>query len=437
MSVLKALEEAGTEAAGRAMHELAAGLYPLNRSITGDGLRRTLAVLRERIGIEVFEVPSGTQVFDWTVPREWNIQEAYIKGPDGRTVVDFRDSNLHVLNYSVPVQARMPLAELRPHLFTLPERPHAIPYRTSYYKDAWGFCLPHAVLESLPEGEYEVRIDSTLEAGSMSYGELLLEGTSREEVLFSCHCCHPSLANDNLSGIVVAAFLARLLRGQQHRLSYRFVFAPGTIGAIAYLAAHRERIDQIRNGLVLTCVGDAAGFHYKKSRRGAALIDRAMAHALRHSGEAFETLDFTPYGYDERQYCSPGFNLAVGCLMRSIWGTFPEYHTSDDNLEFLKPQALAGSLRLCASVVDILEGEARYRSLAPFCEPQLGKRGLYGATGGAGIAESNLARLWVLNFSDGEHGLLDIATRAGQPFHLVRAAACELEQAHLIEKIED
>ncbi len=283
-------------------------------------------------------MPSGTQVFDWTIPREWNIRDAYIKDPAGSRVVDFRRSNLHVLNYSIPVHATLPLSELKQHLFTkFRESPGWIPYRTSYYKENWGFCLAHEQMLAMPDGQYEVRVDSSLEEGSLTYGECYLPGDSPEEVLISCHACHPSLANDNLSGITVATWLASFLSRRKHHYSYRFLFLPGTIGAIAWLALHRETASRIRHGLVLTCIGDAGGFHYKKSRRGDAEIDRAAAHVLQHSGEAHEILDFSPYGYDERQYCSPGFNLAVGCLMRSVWGQFPEYHTSADNLEFIQP----------------------------------------------------------------------------------------------------
>ncbi len=260
--------------------------------------------------------------------------------PDGKRVVDFQQCNLHVMNYSVPVHATMPLSELKPHLFTIPEHPDWIPYRTSYYKEDWGFCLSHNQMLALEDGEYEVCIDSTLEDGHLTYGECYLAGRSSDEVLISCHACHPSLANDNLSGLTVATFLAQFLSGRDLRYSYRFLFIPGTIGAITWLARNRETAGRIRHGLVLTCIGDAGGFHYKKSRRGNAEIDRAAAHVLRHSGESAEILEFSPYGYDERQYCSPGFNLPVGCLMRSVWGSFPEYHTSADNLDFIRPLQL-------------------------------------------------------------------------------------------------
>jgi aminopeptidase-like protein len=411
------------EAIGKQLHAFAAELYPICRSITGKGIQKTLAAIRQRIPLELHEVKSGTQVFDWEVPKEWNINDAYIKDAAGRRVVDFQEHNLHVLSYSSSIHATLSLDELRPHLHTLPEHPDWIPYRTSYYRQDWGFCLTHNQLSALPDGDYEVCIDSTLEDGDLTYGECFLPGKLEDEVLISVHACHPSLANDNLSGITVATALAAALKERELRYSYRFLFIPGTIGAITWLAAKRDAAERVRHGLVLTCIGDSGGFHYKKSRRGDAEIDRAMAHVLKHCGEASEILEFSPYGYDERQYCSPGFNLPVGCLMRSVWGTFPEYHTSADNLDFIRPENLARSLNLCLSVVDVLEQNRLFQSQNPYCEPQLGKRNLYRATGGGSIHDEINARLWVLNFSDGEHSLLDIAERSGLPFSEISSAA--------------
>lgn len=421
--LLKQFQEENLSATGNELHRFAEELYPICRSITGNGLRETLRSIQQIIPVEIFEVPSGTPVFDWTVPKEWNIRDAYIKDASGKRVVDFHRSNLHVVNYSMPVHSTVPLAELKQHLFTLPEHPDWIPYRTSYYKEQWGFCVTHNQLSALTDGEYEVCIDSTLQDGHLTYGECYLQGHSKEEILISAHVCHPSLANDNLSGIVVAAGLAQFLAGKDLRYSYRFLFIPGTIGAITWLARNGDKVPHIRHGLVLTGVGDRGGFHYKKSRRGDAEIDRAATHVLRHCGEASEILEFSPYGYDERQYCSPGFNLPVGCLMRSVWGTFPEYHTSADSLDFIHPHQLARSLRLCASIFDVLENNRSYMNQNPCCEPQLGKRNLYRTTGGQSIDVEVNARLWVLNFSDGEHSLLDIAERSGLSFAAIRDAA--------------
>jgi aminopeptidase-like protein len=371
------------------------------------------------------------------VPKEWNIRDAYIKAPGGKRVVDFLKCNLHVLNYSTPVRATMSLSELKPHLFTIPEKPDWIPYRTSYYKEDWGFCLSHNQMLALEDCEYEVCIDSTLKDGHLTYGECYFRGRSTDEILISCHACHPSLANDNLSGLTVATFLAHFLSGRDLRYSYRFLFIPGTIGAIAWLARNQEAAQRIRHGLVLTCIGDNGHFHYKKSRRGNAEIDRTAAHVLTHSSESPEILEFSPYGYDERQYCSPGFNLAVGCLMRSVWGSFPEYHTSADNLEFIRPEQLAGSLRVCTEILDVLENNRRYRNLNPYCEPQLGRRNLYRPTGGDTIGAEINALLWVLNLSDGEHSLLDIAERSGLPFATINDAAELLSQSGLLSVVPD
>lgn len=422
---------------GPAIHALVRELYPICRSITGDGFRQTLARLNDEIPLEVHEVPSGTQVFDWTVPQEWNIRDAYVKNSRGERVIDFRRSNLHVVNYSVPVQRRMSLSELRPHLHTLPDRPDVVPYRTSYYQQAWGFCLPHRQLERMPEDEYEVCIDSTLRDGHLTYGECVLKGASTQEVLVSCHACHPSLANDNLSGVTVAAFLARHLAQVPLRYSYRFLFIPGTIGSITWLCLNEDRARAIRHGLVLTCIGDRATFTYKKSRRGNAEIDLAVEHVLKHSGRDYSTVEFSPYGYDERQYCSPGFNLPVGCLMRSHHGQFPEYHTSADNPGFVDPAALANSLGTLLSVFDVLEHNRACLNLNPNCEPQLGKRGLYSAVGGTSAKQLEMALLWVLNLSDGRSSLLDIAERSGLRFDMINHAADLLLRHQLLAVIQE
>jgi aminopeptidase-like protein len=437
MNLLKKFDESELGSIGGELHAFAAKMFPICRSITGDGIRQTLDMIKQHIALQIFEVASGTPVFDWTVPKEWNIRDAYIRIPGGQRVVDFQRNNLHVMNYSMPVHRTMALSELKPHLFSLSDRPDWIPYRTSYYQPNWGFCLSHKQLLTLEDRDYEVFIDANLEDGNLTYGEYYLPGRSSEEVLISCHACHPSLANDNLSGLAVATFLADLLSREELRYSYRFVFIPGTIGAITWLARNREKVGSIRHGLVLTGIGDKGGFHYKKSRRGDTEIDRAAAHVLKHCGEASEVLDFSPYGYDERQYCSPGFNLAVGCLMRSVWGTFPEYHTSADNLDFIKPMQLARSLRVCVGIADVLENNRRYRNLSPYCEPQLGKRNLYRSTGGESIGTEINARLWVLNFSDGENTLLDIAERSGLPFAAIHNAAESLCQSGLLSAIAD
>jgi aminopeptidase-like protein len=420
--------------AGPAMFQLAAELFPLCRSITGDGVRQSLRILARHIPLEVREIPSGTPAFDWTVPREWNIREAYIARIDGTRVIDFATHNLHIVQYSTPMNAIVPIAELRRHLHSLPEYPDWIPYRTSYYNEDWGFCVSQHQLDRLTDASYRVVIDTTLDTGHLAYGECIIPGQCAEEVVFSCHVCHPSLANDNLSGIAVATMLARYLGQKPRRFTYRFLFIPGTIGSLTWLAQNEKNVGLISYGLVLSCLGDAGAMTYKQTRRGNAAIDRIVAHALRHDSIAHRIRSFVPYGYDERQYCSPGFNLPFGCLMRTPNGEYKEYHTSADNLSLLHPESLAHSLRMLQRVVEIIEGDASYRSLNPKGEPQLGRRGLYAAAGGQREANfDQLALLWVMNLADGQHSLLDTAERAGMPFAAIRAAADALIDVGLLE----
>ena len=419
------------------MFAFAARLQPLPRSLTGDGVRATLAAIGERIPLTIHEVPTGTAVLDWTVPREWNLRSAWVKGPNGATVIDAARSPLHVVGYSVPVRARLPLAELQAHLHSLPEQPDWIPYRTSYWRESWGFCLAHRERERLVEGEYEVCIDATLADGALTYGECFLPGESDREVLLSCHVCHPALANDNLSGIALTTFLAELLAPLPHRLAYRFLFVPGTIGAISWLARNEGRLDRVAHGLVVANVGDPGSLHYKRSRRGDAPIDRAVPRALAELGEPLVAEPFVPFGYDERQYCSPGFDLPVGSLTRTPWGRYPEYHTSADDLTLVLPEALGGSLRAYLAVVALLEGNRRYRNLSPKGEPELGRRGLYRSLGGETTGrERELALLWVLNQSDGGSDLLAIAERSEMPFAVLAEAAGALVSAGLLAAID-
>lgn len=422
---------------GEEIYALAARIFPICRSITGNGVRETLGCLAAHIALDVREVPTGTQVFDWDVPREWTIEDAYIKNEHGHRVVDFRASNLHVLNYSVPVHATMSLSELKPHIFTLPDQPDLIPYRTSYYAERWGFCMAHNQFLALEEGRYEVCVDSRLADGHLTYGEYLHQGEAEAEVLLSAHICHPSLADDNCSGLALLTYLAKRLKGRRTRYSYRFLFAPGTIGAITWLARNEARVPHIKHGLVISCVGDGGGPTYKKSRRGDAMIDRVMAHVLRHAAGEPKIIDFFPYGYDERQYCSPGFDLPVGLFQRSQFATFPEYHTSADNLDFIRPEHLAASYEMIRDAIEILEKNRRFRNLAPKCEPQLGRRGLYASVGGDkdGAARA-MAMLWVLNFSDGRHDLLDIAERADMRFAVIAEAAERLVESGLLEDVD-
>jgi len=436
MSSAKVEHVPGAEFIGQEIYDLISELYPICRSITGDGVRVSLGLLKKHIPLTLHEVPSGTEVFDWTVPKEWNIRDAYLKNAQGDKVVDFQKCNLHVVSYSVPVNKKVSLGELKQHLFTLPECPDWIPYRTSYYKENWGFCLSHKQFLDLRDEEYEVCIDASLENGRLTYGEYYLPGEKSDEVLISCHICHPSLANDNLSGIALATFLAKLMESQARRYSYRFLFIPGTIGSITWLSRNEANVARIKHGLVLACVGDAGKLTYKKSRQGNAEIDTAVAHVLKHSGADYEIIEFSPYGYDERQFCSPGFNLSVGCFMRSPHGRFPEYHTSADNLDFVGPAYLADSLSKCLSVVDMLESNRAYINQYPKCEPQLGRRGLYQMIGGGTEQRVyELAMLWVLNQSDGEHTLLDIAEKSQLEFSVIKTAADKLLECDLLKEV--
>ena len=418
--------------AGERMYDLATRLFPICRSITGDGVRETLGAIGEGIPLEVHEVPSGEQVLDWTVPDEWNIHDAYIATSAGERVVDFRESNLHVVGYSEPVRSEMTLEELRPHLHVHPEQRDWVPYRTSYYSRTWGFCLSQRRLDELADGTYEVVVDSTLAPGSLTYGECFVRGATEDEVLLSTHVCHPSLANDNVSGIVLLAELGAALAAIPRRLSYRLLFVPGTIGAISWLARNEGRIGRVCAGLVVACVGDRGVLTYKRSRRGDALVDRAGAHIVgRADGRV---LDFVPWGWDERQFNSPGFDLPVGCLTRSLEGEFPEYHSSADDLDLIRPEFLSESMDAALAIVDVLENERTFRNLSPKGEPQLGRRGLYRSVGGPEPGVEQLATLWVLNQSDGTHSLLDIAERSGLPFDAIRDAAERLEDAGLLTK---
>jgi aminopeptidase-like protein len=406
------------------MYELVRELYPICRSITGDGVRRTLALIARHVPLRVHEVASGTRVLDWTVPPEWNIRDAWIKDASGRRLVDFQASNLHVVSYSVPVHALMSLSQLRPHLHTLPERPDWIPYRTSYYREDWGFCLSQRQLDALPEAEYEVCIDSSLQPGHLSYGEVVIPGRRQEEILLSSHVCHPSLCDDNLSALAVAVFLARRLASRGDRgYTLRFLFAPGTIGTLAWLAQNRAAAARVRHGLTLVCLGDQHDFTYKRTLQGDAGIDRAVEHVLRRSGRPYRLVDYHPFGYDERQYNSPGFRLPVGSLMRGRHGEFPEYHTSADNLDFVSAERLGEAFEVVLATLEVLDERRVFRNLCPWGEPQLGRRGLYRALGGTDVSGLELALLWVLCLSDGGHSLLDIAERARLDLALVEQAA--------------
>jgi aminopeptidase-like protein len=412
---------------GAILHKHVENLFPVCRSITGQGLRTTLHYIEQHIPLRITEVPTGTRVLDWTVPPEWNVRGASLKTLDGNTIVDFARHNLHLVNYSMPFKGAVSRAELEAHLHSLPEQPDLIPYVTSYYRRDWGFCLAHRDRMDLTDDAYLVDIDTDLVPGSLSYGECVLPGEEDGEVLISAHICHPSLANDNLSSLAVAIELARLLASRPRRFTWRFLFAPGTIGAISWLAQNPDASSRIQHGLVLTCLGDTAPPTYKRSRQHSAGIDRSLIYILQADGHGNRILPFSPTGYDERQFCSPGFNLPVGCLMRSGAGTFPEYHTSADNLDFVRPEALAGSLRVLSQAADLIERNLTYISQAPYGEPHFASRGFE-------VAGDRMALLWVLNLADGRNSLLDVAERSEIPFDAIANAARRLLEAGLIQR---
>lgn len=411
-----------------------AELFPICRSITGNGLRETLTKIQSLIPLKIIEIPTGTKVLDWEIPKEWNIRDAYIKNSSGEKIVDFQKLNLHVLNYSTPINKKISLKELLPHLFSIPEQPGLVPYRTSYYKENWGFCMSHNQLMGLKEEEYEIYIDSDLSSGSLTYGEFYIKGQVEDEVLISTHICHPSLCNDNLSGIAVCTSLAQALSKANPYYSYRFIFVPGTIGAIAWLAQNEPKLERIKFGLVTSLLGIDSIFTYKRSRRSDTKIDRIVEHILSKLPDS-KIIDFIPYGYDERQFCSPGFNLPVGNLCRIPFAQYPEYHTSADNLEFISPKALKDSLGVFVNIVQHIEAERYFINLFPKGEPQLGKRGLYDSIGGHNDSKTlQMAFLWVLNYSDGLHSLTDISIRSGITLNLIVEAAEMLIDKGLIRK---
>ena len=421
---------------GECIYNLIKELFPICRSITGNGVRQSLKILNKIFPLEMHEIPSGINVFDWKIPNEWIIRDAYIKDMYGNKIVDFKESNLHVINYSKPIKGLFSADELKKHIFTIPNNPFWIPYKTSYYYKEWGFCLPYNIFQTLDGAQYEAVIDSEFKNGSLSYGELILPGSSDKEFLLSSYICHPSMCNDNLSGPAMLIYLASILSKMPRNLTYRFLFVPETIGAIAWLATHQDELNKISHGLVVTCVGDRGNFTYKKSRQGNAEIDKIAEMVLKRSNKKHEILDFFPTGSDERQYCSPGFNLPVGSLMRTPYGRFPEYHTSADNLDFISADALEDSLMTYKEVVGIADANGRYLNLNPKCEPHLSKYGLYRQVGaGAQLPPDQTAILWVLNQSDGTKSLVDIASRSDVDFWEISKAASALESAGLLKKI--
>ena len=423
---------------GQGMYALLKELFPICRSITGEGVRQTLKLLQKELPINIIEVPSGTDVFDWTVPDEWNISDAYILDPEGRKIVDFKKNNLHVLGYSEPVDETLSLSELKPHLYSLPDLPDAIPYLTSYYKRHWGFCLRHKDLAGLKEGTYTVKIDSSLKPGALTIGECVLPGEEDKEILISCYTCHPSMANDSISGVVLATFLGKLLSGVKHRFTYRIIFIPETIGAITYLSLNKDHLlAKTHAGLIFSFVGDSGPVRYKRSRRDDAEIDRAAEHVISHGEKKGEIRGFYPHlGSDERQYCSPGFNLPVGLMTRTPYLQYPEYHTSLDNLSFVSAKNLGDSLAVAYKILSVLELNQTYKNQVMFCEPRLLKRNLSSSIGSQKTHNIETGKMqWILNYSDGEHDLLQIAEKMSTPIWELKDAVDGLVKTGLIKKV--
>jgi len=419
---------------GNEMYHLIEELYPICRSITGNGVRETHRIIGKHVTLNTHEISTGTNVFDWTIPKEWNIKNAYVLDPKGNKIIDFQKSNLHILNYSIPIDKKMTLKELKTHLHTLPDQPNLIPYLTTYYNEDWGFCITHNQLLQLEEGEYHIFIDTTLENGGLTYSEYFLKGQTSDEILITCYTCHPSLCNDNLSGVALVTLLAKYISNMDLKYSYRFLFIPETIGAITWLSFNQSTISKIKHGLVVTCVGDSGISTYKKTRMGDTEIDKVVENVLKNSGDDYTILNFFPFGSDERQFCSPGFNLPVGSLMKTPYGKFPEYHTSADNLQFIKKESLIDSFLKYLSIIFILENNDSYVNLNPKCEPQLGKRGLYEPVGGQKSQdELKQSILWVLNLSDGNHSLLDISNLSQIEFNSIKNAADILLENSLLE----
>lgn len=419
----------------RSAFELIETILPICRSITGPGVRETFKHLQRYLPLEISEVPSGTPAFDWEVPPEWTVREAYIADSTGRHVVDFASNNLHLVSYSIPVRRRMTLKALRPHLHTLPDHPEWIPHRTSYYAKNWGFCMAHRQLQALPEDEYEVVIDSELAPGSLTYAECVIPGNTAEEFILFTHTCHPSLCNDNASGIALLTAFGVALRGRRPQLTFRLVFAPSTIGSIVWLARNESTIPKVRAGLVVSSVADSAALTYKRSRRATAEIDFIAAGAVRALDPRSRVIDFSPAGYDERQFCSPGFDLPVGRLTRSMERGYPEYHTSADDLKLVRMESLAESFLALARIAESVDANRRFVSLNPKCEPRLGKRGLFGEVGGnVRRSERERAALWLLGWADGLHGIRDIAAVTGIAVHVLEQAAQTLVEAGLLHE---
>lgn len=423
---------------GQEMYELCRELFPICRSITGDGFRQSLAILANHLPeLKKIEVPTGTKCFDWEVPKEWNIKDAYIVTPSGNKICDFKQSNLHVVGYSTPVNKIVSLGELQEHLYSLPDQPDAIPYVTSYYRQRWGFCITQNERDNLMPGEYQVVIDSELKEGSLTYGELIIPGDTDKEIFISSYLCHPSMANNELSGPVVTTFLAKWISELKNRkYTYRIVIIPETIGSITYLSRNYETLKQnVIAGFNVTCVGDERAYSYLPSRHGSTLSDKVALHVLKHMHPDFVSYSFLDRGSDERQYCSPGIDLPVCSVMRTKYGCYPEYHTSLDDLNLVTPAGLLGGYEVLSKIIECLEIDGLLSSTF-LCEPQLGKRGLYPtiSTKSSGAQVRNMMNF--LAYCDGSLSSLEIAEKINVPLWELTEIIEKLRKAGVLDLAE-
>ncbi len=420
---------------GLEMWTLVKKLFPINRSITGNGVRQTLKLLSEQIPLKIYEVPTGTEVFDWTIPQEWNLRDAYIVDPLGKKIIDFKKCNLHVVGYSVRIDRIINLDELQEHLYSLPDQPDAIPYITSYYKERWGFCIAHNERLKLKEGEYRVFIDSELKDGYLTYGEYILPGESNKEVFLSTYVCHPSMANNELSGPVVAAFIGKWLASQPRRYTYRTIFIPETIGSITYLSKHLHELKQnMIVGFNISCVGDELAYSYVASRYENTFADKVASNVLSYEHPDFIKYSFLDRGSDERQYGSPGVDLSLVTLSRSKFGTYPEYHTSLDNLDLVTATGLQGGYELIKKCINVIENNRTYRVIS-LGEPQLGKRGLYPNLSTKNSNVSVKTMMDFIAYADGTNDLIDISNIIGKPVMDIVPIAERLLEAKLLEEV--
>lgn len=421
---------------GKKLYSLVRELFPIGRSITGDGVRQTLAVLKKVIPLKVHEVKTGTRVLDWTVPREWNIRDAYIKDTKGKKVVDFKKNNLHVVGYSTPVNKKIPLSELQKHLYSLPDQPDAIPYVTSYYEERWGFCITHTDREKLAEGEYTVVIDSELKNGSLTYGELIIPGKSKKEVFLSTYVCHPSMANNELSGPVVTTYLVKWLLSKPRKFTYRIIFIPETIGSVTYLSKNMKMMKKnIIAGFNVTCVGDDRAYGYLPTREGNTYVDKIALNILSFKHPDFSRYSFLDTKSDERQYNAPGVDLPVCAITRSKYGTYPEYHTSLDNLDVVSPEGLEGAydvLRECLTTIE----ENRIFKINCLCAPQLGKRGLYPTISTITSAVEVESMINFISYADGKNDLVDISNKIHAPVWELYPIVEKLMKADLLTEVK-